>query len=360
MKRKRKMLNILYIVIGVAAVVATATFLFVNQRSFGHLPTGKRLERIKQSWHYKDGEWKNEVAMPQFTGDRVKTLIDFFFGSAPRLRPDTALATVKTNLRALPLDSNLIVWFGHSSYLLQLDGKRILVDPVFVKGSPVGFVNKAFKGTDGYLPADMPDIDYMVVTHDHWDHLDYDTQRQLRQRTQQVVTPLGTGEHFEYWGFDANRITDLDWYEQRQFADGFTFHCMPARHFSGRGLKANQALWGSFVIESPSGKRIYVGGDSGYGPHFAKIGRQFPQLDLAILENGQYNEAWAHIHTLPRELAKEMTDLGARHYITVHHSKFALGRHPWDEPLHNERVAAQAAGVPLTVLTIGQPTPLPQ
>lgn len=353
MKRKKRMAT-LYVILGAIAAFAIAVVIFINQPSFGKLPSGNRLERMKKSWHYRDGEWKNEIETTQMTGDWLSSMRDFLFGSHPRTIPDEPIEAIKTDIKTLPRDSDLLVWFGHSSYLLQLNGKRILVDPVFVSGSPVSFVNKPFKGSDIYKPEDMPAVDYVIITHDHWDHLDYDTQRQMRDRIGEVIVPLGIGEDFEYWGFASDHITDLDWYEKKQFSDGFTFHCMPARHFSGRSLKANQALWGSFVIEAPSGKKVYVGGDSGFGPHFKKIGSEFPGMNLAILENGQYDKNWSQIHTMPDELPLVMKDLRAQHYITVHHGKFCLSNHPWDEPLHNEQEAARKTGSDLTVLTIGE------
>src|SRR5699024_5550636 len=120
--------------------------------------------------------------------------------------------------------------FGHSSYLIQTGGKRILVDPVFCMASPVSFVNKPFKGTELYTPDDMPDIDYLVISHDHWDHLDYNTVKKLQNRIGTVICPLGVGEHFEYWGFDKERIIELDWNENARLAPGFVMHCLPARH----------------------------------------------------------------------------------------------------------------------------------
>ena len=180
----------------------------------------------------------------------------------------------------------------------------------------------------------MPEIDYLVISHDHWDHLDYETVMQLKNRVDKVVCPLGVGEHFEYWGFDKSSLVELDWFEDTVLDKGFLLHCLPARHFSGRSLKANQALWASFLIETPS-QKIYMGGDSGYDTHFAEIGKQYPGIDLAILENGQYNEDWKYIHTMPQYLGQVARDLNAEKILTVHHSKYALARHRWDEPLKN-------------------------
>ena len=147
---------------------------------------------------------------------------------------------------------------------------------------------------------------------------------------------------------------ELDWWESTDLGDGFTLHCLPARHFSGRGLRRNRTLWASFLLETPSGRRIYIGGDSGYGPHFREIGGKFHGIDLAILENGQYNTDWAQIHTLPEELPLVCHDLGAKEVITVHHSKYTLSKHPWDAPRRNED-ALERAGVKVRRLVMGKP-----
>lgn len=228
-----------------------------------------------------------------------------------------------------------------------------MVDPVFCMASPVSFVNKPFKGTDIYKPEDMPDIDYLVISHDHWDHLDYNTVRQLKSRVGKVILPLGVGEHFEYWGYDKENIMELDWQEDVVPETGFIFHCLPARHFSGRGLTSNRTLWASFLVETPS-LNVYIGGDSGYDTHFKEIGEKFHDIDLAILENGQYNEDWRYIHTLPVYMAREARELGAKQVMTVHHSKYALARHPWDEPLKNESRMAKDDSLNMIIPKIGE------
>ena len=149
-------------------------------------------------------------------------------------------------------------------------------------------------------------------------------------------------------------LTELDWRESADLGDGFTIHCLPARHFSGRGLRRNKALWASFLLKTPSGRQIYIGGDSGYGPHFKEIGDKFAGIDLAILENGQYNADWAQIHTLPAELPQVCRDLGTKEVITVHHSKYTLSKHPWDEPRRNED-ALEKEGITVRRLVMGKP-----
>jgi L-ascorbate metabolism protein UlaG (beta-lactamase superfamily) len=278
-------------------------------------------------------------------------LKDLFFGNpALRLSPEHPLEIVGTDLAALPRDRDWLVWFGHSSYLLNLGGVRYLVDPVFGRASPIPLGGKPFPATHRYAARDIPDPDVVVFTHDHYDHLEWPTVRALRKRAKRFVCPLGVGEHLEKWGVDPDKITELDWGD-RDGASGLT--ALPARHFSGRTFKRNQSLWASYLLEA-GGKRLYLGGDGGYGKHFAAIGAQRGPIDLAILENGQYNDAWPFVHCRPAELPQAVRDLGCKAFLTVHHGKYILSHHPWDEPWENERAAAEETGVPLLSPRIGE------
>jgi len=247
-----------------------------------------------------------------------------------------------------------LVWFGHSSYFMQVDGKKILVDPVFSgSASPFSFSIKAFNGTDRYTPDETPEIDYLFISHDHWDHLDYETILRLKPKIKKIICALGAGTHFEYWGFDKNSIIEMDWNEQITLDSGFVVNATPARHFSGRGFKRNQTLWTSFVFQTPS-MNIFIGGDGGYDKHFAEIGKEFGPFDLAILENGQYNANWRYIHLLPDDLIKAFKDLNAGRLFTVHSSKFALANHPWDEPLVKVTSNSKELNIPLITPMIGE------
>lgn len=324
------------IAISIVAVLLTAgTSLFLNQSIFGKAPSGKRLERIQKSPHYKKDHFDNVNLTPQFAEDTSMPEVMFriLFGKKENTRPSKPFKFSKTDLKNLPLNENAFVWMGHSSYYLQIDGKKILVDPVFSgHASPVNFTTKAFEGSDIYTVDDMPTLDYLVITHDHWDHLDYATVLKLKSKVKHIITGLGTGEHLEYWGYDPKIITELDWGENADLKDGFKVHCETARHFSGRGLKRDRAIWASFVLETPN-QRIYIGGDSGYDKHFKTLGEKYGSFDLAILENGQYNRDWRYIHFMPGENIQAMKDLNAKRMIPVHSSKFALASHPWAEPL---------------------------
>jgi L-ascorbate metabolism protein UlaG (beta-lactamase superfamily) len=330
MKLKRIMLIFISIVLLFVAVV----FVFMQHPKFGKIPSGERLERIKKSPHFVDGTFRNLNHTPQMTGDAgfLQMMKEFFFSK--NTKPVDVVPTMKTNLLKLNPNEDVLVWFGHSSYFMQIDGKKILVDPVFSgNASPFSFMVKAFGGTDQYSADDMPEIDYLVITHDHWDHLDYKVMLELKPRIKKIITGLGTGAHLEHWGFNTDLIVEMDWFEKTEFEDGFVFHATPARHFSGRGFTHKKSLWVSFVLQTPTTK-IFIGGDGGYDTHFAEIGKNHGPFDLAILENGQYNNSWKYIHTMPEQVLQASKDLNARRFFPVHSMKFALANHAWNEPLN--------------------------
>lgn len=338
----------------VIAVLVLAVYLFMQRPEFGAKPTGKRLERMLASPHYKRGVFENLSYTPQLAEgySMGKVLYHFFFGKSKRAVPGQAIPTKKTDLKNLPIDENMLVWFGHSSYFIQADGKTLLADPVFSgNASPIGNI-KAFKGSDAYTVEDMPEIDFLFLSHDHWDHMDYKTVKKLIPKVKQVVTGLGTGAHLERWGYNPAIITELDWYESASFG-GFTFIAQPARHFSGRGLQRNGTLFISAVWQTPS-LRLYLGGDSGFDNHFEQIGKEYGPFDLALLECGQYNEAWHHIHMMPEETVTAARQLGAKTLLPVHWAKFSLALHAWDEPIERSVTEAGKQSQPVITPLIGE------
>src|SRR6478736_311641 len=261
-----------------------AVYFFMRQSSFGKIATGERLLRIKRSPNYRDGSFQNQHFTPTMTEgvSYSKVLKEFFFDKNPRNKPAKELPSEKTNLHTLAADKNVLVWFGHSSYFIQVDGKKILVDPVFSgNASPVKFTTKSYPGSDVYTTDDLPEIDYLFITHDHWDHLDYKTVVELKSKVKQVITSLGTGAHLERWNYDKKKIVEKDWDQEVMLDNGFVINTTSARHFSGRTFKRNRSLWLSFILQTPSAK-LFLGGDSGYDTHFAEIGNKHGPFDLAI------------------------------------------------------------------------------
>ncbi|QRR03702.1 MBL fold metallo-hydrolase [Dyadobacter sandarakinus] len=338
------------------AVLAGAVLIFMQQPEFGRLPSGTRLERIKQSPNFRDGQFKNQSITPDLTegSNYLKVLVKFFFGKSKYNIPAATIPSQKTDLLHLRPDENVLVWFGHSSYFMQIDGKTFLADPVFSgSASPIHFTTPSFKGTDVYTVEEFPAIDYLLISHDHWDHLDYRTVMKLKAKVGKVITGLGTGEHFERWGYDMTRVEEKDWNETVDLGSGFKVNVTPGRHFSGRGLSRNKALWVSFVLQTPTMK-VFIGGDSGYDKHFKQIGEQFGPFDLALLECGQYNEAWKYIHMMPEETVTAAGELRAARLMPVHWSKFSLALHDWNEPIQRAVTEARRQHMPLVTPMIGQ------
>jgi L-ascorbate metabolism protein UlaG (beta-lactamase superfamily) len=341
----------------IVALFIFVAILFMQLPAFGKTPSGKRLQKIRTSPQFYKSAFQNQSYTPALTGGATITGVmkDFFFGKHERKIPFMPLPSVKSDLKDVNADEPTITWFGHSSYLLQLNGRNILVDPVFSeRTSPVQFAGtKAFPGSNIYSPDDMPDIDVLLLTHDHYDHLDYNTVAALKDRVSIIVTSLGVGAHLEKWGIATEKIKELDWWESNEVMKDLRFTATPGRHFSGRKFKRNQTLWSAFVLET--GKyRLFLGGDSGYDSHFKEIGNRFGSFDLAILECGQYNVFWANIHMMPEETVQAAIDLHAKVLMPVHWAKFALATHPWDDSI--KRVVKQAAILhqPLLTPMIGQ------
>lgn len=331
------------------------------QTRFGKLPEAARLNMILQSPHYVDGAFRNAEPLPPVKGNGgiVGALAKYVFSSAEGQRPGRPVPSAKTDLRTLDRDTDVVVWLGHSSYFVQLGGRRLLIDPVFsAYASPVFFANRAFDGTNLYTAEEMPDIDYLILSHDHWDHLDYPTVTALLPKVGQVVCPLGVGAHLEAWGYGKEKIYEGDWFSALEQEGGFSIHVLPARHFSGRSLTRNKTLWAGFALITPE-RRIFFSGDSGYGKHFAEIGARFGGFDLAILDCGQYDNNWRYVHMMPEDTAQAAEDLRARALLPAHVGKFAIAYHTWDDPFKRIVAASRDKAYRLLLPLIGGPVRLP-
>ena len=349
------MKKIMILTASIFVLTTVFTFAFLQTDVLGQTPKGADLERIKKSVHYKDGKFQNEHFTPDLKeGTSYWDIMKAYFKKVEGKEPSEPVESVRTELKNLGNDPQ-IIWFGHSSYLIHINGKNILVDPVLSgHASPFSFLVKNFLGTDVYKAEDMPPIDVLVISHDHYDHLDKETVKKIRPTVKQVVTSLGVGSHLKHWGYAESQITELDWDESTVIDSVLKFTAQPARHFSGRGLKRNQTFWSSFVLKTPT-HNLFLGGDSGYDTHFKTIGQKYGPFDLAMLECGQYNEFWKYIHTMPEQTALAATDLRAKALLPVHWSKFRLALHPWREPIERVTKAAKKLNMPLVRVRIGQP-----
>lgn len=241
-------------------------------------------------------------------------------------------------------------WFGHASVLLEVDGRRVLADPVWgERVSPSRLIGPRRLHPTPVPLADLPALDAVVISHDHYDHLDLPTVRALRDdprhRDVPFVVPLGIGAHLRAWGVPDDRIVELGWGRSVEVA-GLTLTCAEARHFSGRGLARDTTLWSSWVVAGPR-HRVYVGGDTGYTAAFGRAGERHGPFDLTVLPIGAYADLWPDIHMNPEESVRAHGDLRGGALLPVHWATFNLGFHPWSEPITRLRAAAETAGIPL-------------
>ena len=339
------------------AILFLGACAYLQHPKFGAYPEGERLEKIQRSPHHVDGEFRNLTETPRFSDGN--SMFSIFAGDLfkrfENLRPALPLPTAKTDLKALDTRQDTIVWLGHSSYFVLFGGKRILIDPVLSPfAAPVSFSTQAFEGTNLYTADEIPEIDVLLITHDHWDHLDHATVTALEGKVRKVFAPLGVGAHLERWGYAREKVHEADWYEKLELLPDLAIHLVPARHYSGRWLTRNKSLWGGFVLEY-SKQRILFSGDTGYGPHFKELGQRFGGFDLVALDMGQYDPRWPYIHMTPEEAAQAAEDLQTKTLLPAHVGRFNIARHAWTEPF--ERISAASEGKPYRLATpkIGEP-----
>ncbi|WP_281839711.1 MBL fold metallo-hydrolase [Cardiobacterium hominis] len=317
---------------------------------FGGKPDAESLKRIQASPHFNGEIFENleptEIATDSAHNSNLATfLASFFFPPAGKL-PAEPLPSKKLAIEKL--QDGAIAWFGHSTVLFQTSGKRFLLDPVFYRASPLPFGGNPFAQKQPTLPADFPPLDAVLISHDHYDHLDYRAIQELKDKTGHFYVPLGVKAHLQRWGIADTKITEMDWYETAALGD-VNIMLAPARHFSGRNFNNRfTTLWGSWVVKSP-GFSLFFNGDSGYGKHFAEIGERFGPFDVVLMENGAYNSSWAQIHMQPEQSVQAALDVRARMVLPIHWAKYDLALHEWREPI--ERFMAAAKNKPLQVAT---------
>lgn len=347
------------IVLILIAILSGSGYVFMQQKQFGADPKGKRLERIEKSPNYKNGSFQNLSNTPVMAeGVSFFTVMKAYLKKIPGKEPSDPLPSVRTNLKTFQAEVPTIIWFGHSSYLIYINGKKILVDPVFSgNAAPVSFFAKNYKGSNIYSADDFPDLDAILITHDHYDHLDYKSIIALKNKTKHFYTSLGVGAHLNKWGVDDSAITEFDWWETIAIDSSMKLTATPARHFSGRKFTRGKTLWASYILTTDS-YNIFLGGDSGYDTHFKTIGEKYGPFDIALLECGQYNTFWRYIHMQPEETAKAAEDLQAKVLMPVHWSKFTLALHTWKEPITRLLNSKEALNQTITTPKIGEPVML--
>ncbi|MFT6324565.1 MAG: L-ascorbate metabolism protein UlaG (beta-lactamase superfamily) [Halieaceae bacterium] len=359
MKKITKWLKYLLwlILILIVSLVLVGVVFLNTSPEFGGSPTNTQVEIFKKSGHYIDGAFVNIQETTMDIGfDSIMDLFDKTITGSPNQRPDFDIPVLKVTPNDLlaPLATRLI-WFGHSAFLLQIDGANILLDPMLgdvPAPSPLLGANRFSRE----LPIEieeLPQIDAIIISHDHYDHLDYGSIEKLKSKTKMFFVPLGVGAHFESWGINAKQIVELDWWESASL-NAIQISLAPSRHFSGRGItNRNSTLWGSWIIKGTK-DNIYFSGDGGYGPHFKEIGEKYGPFDLAMMECGQYNTKWGQIHMMPEQSAQAGVDVRAKLIMPIHWGAFTLSLHSWTDPVDRIVRKANELNVPIITPKIGE------
>jgi L-ascorbate metabolism protein UlaG (beta-lactamase superfamily) len=313
---------------------------------FGARISGARLARAARSPQWRDGKFQNR--RPRVDGPIIKGMWKFAFGGSPDRKPSTpvpVVARTRTDYDSPPESGLRVTWLGHSTIVLEIDGRRVLIDPVWsARASPVSFAGPT-RFYPSPLPIDeLPALDLVLLSHDHADHLDPSAIRTLAARGARFVAPLGVGAHLEAWGVPPARITELDWWEATEVA-GLTLTATPARHFSGRGIGGNnRTLWAGWVVAGPE-HRVLYSGDTALDDALVEIGERFGPFDLTMIEAGAYDALWADVHLGPEQAVRAHRLVRGDVMLPVHWGLFDLALHGWTEPIERVLAAARAEGV---------------
>ncbi len=350
---------ILLTIVMIVMIVGIAALFVACSPRFGATIRGVELERLEQSEHYRQGKFQNleEVRVWKSFSESVKGMVEFFRAGENRVPANPLpMRAINSDVFANSGGQGLnVAWLGHSTVLIEIEGRRILTDPVFSERiSPVSFLGpKRFTGGLPITAEELPELDVVLISHDHYDHLDYPSILALKDKTAMFMVPLGVGSHLRKWGVAQEKIIELDWWEEHKLGS-LTLVATPARHFSGRGLlDRNKTLWASWAILGAN-HRVFFGGDSGFFNGYGKIGEKYGPFDVTMLESGAYSKYWPDIHMMPEETAQAHLDLGGRVLLPIHWARFNLSLHSWTEPIERLLQEADVRGVRVATPEMGQ------
>ena len=337
------------------ATIAFTSFCYLNLApQFGSNPSAKERSKYENLFNYEDGNFINDEFTPLMTGEF--STWDFF--KSDSLREPEKIETKKidhsffTNLNDKEYQ---IAWLGHSAFLISIKDKIILLDPMLGShASPIPLpMLRRYNEELSIEPDSIPFIDFVVLSHDHYDHLDFSTIRQIKDNVKTFLVPLGIGSHLRSWDVNEQKISEMNWGESCKI-DEIEFICLPARHFSGRGpMNRNSTLWSSWAIKSTA-LNVYFSGDSGYGNHISKIGEEYGPFDISLIDCGQYNLAWEYSHMFPHQAVAAAIELKSKYFMPIHWGAFTLAMHPWDEPVKKSIELAEKIGLNCITPRIGE------
>jgi L-ascorbate metabolism protein UlaG (beta-lactamase superfamily) len=307
-------------------------------KQFGGKITAELISQYEQSPNWENGSFQNlEQTSLSTSLLKIPGIIFKQFSNSSERSPKQPLPVIPFNKSAFlaPTSQSKFIWYGHSAVLMRMNNKSILIDPMFGPDTtPIApFQTRRFSENTLSIIDDFPEIDLLLLTHDHYDHLDYASIQKLKDKTKKYYVALGVKRHLVSWGVAPNLIIEFDWWDSKVFEDiKITF--TPTRHFSGRGLTDRlKSFWGGWVFNTKK-ENIWFSGDGGYGNHFKEIGERLGPFDFAFMECGQYNDDWRPMHLFPDESVQAAVDAKAKKIMPVHWGAFALSyHHTWTEPV---------------------------
>jgi len=339
--------------LGAAFALLIVVVVIDGWTAFGHRAEGQRLARMMRSPQWRDGGFVN----PQPLRNDWLVSLTGLFEASDHVSPDGPIPTTRiapSYFRTAPRDGLRVTWFGHSSMLIEIDGERVLTDPVWSeRSSPFDWIGPRRWAPPAIALDALPHIDAVVISHDHYDHLDHRTIIAMKDWDTKFIVPLGVGAHLEYWGVPQHDIIELDWWERTQLGE-LEIVCTPARHASGRHVFDKDAkLWASYSLIGPE-HRAFFSGDTGLFPAMRDIGERLGPFDVTMIETGQYHRAWPDWHIGPEQAVRAHGLLRGRTMLPVHWGLFGLAYHGWTEPVERSLVAARQADATITTPKIGQ------
>jgi L-ascorbate metabolism protein UlaG (beta-lactamase superfamily) len=355
-RTKKKLMVIGIIVVSIILLVGFVNVYVLLAPQFGNRPDQARIKLLAKASIYTKRKFRNEMETPVVLPHSFWKIIKQQAGKNPGRIPSQPLPSVKPGFITKDNSDGIsFIWLGHSSVLIRAGNTIVLTDPVFsMRASPVSFAGpKPFPLSVPYTPSELPVPNIIILSHDHFDHLDYSTICQHYSKVKFFMVPLGVRDHLERWGIPSENIIEFDWWESLSVNDSLRITATPSRHFSGRKGQDNSTLWCSWVIQS-GGKKIFFCGDSGYGTHFKKIGEKYGPFDITLMECGAYGQFWPYIHMLPEQTVQAHIDLQGKVLLPIHWAKFNLSLHHWKEPIDRLMNCANDLNISLVTPLIGE------
>ncbi|MDD4816578.1 MAG: MBL fold metallo-hydrolase [Victivallaceae bacterium] len=357
--KNKKILKVILAVVG-GLLLIVGVICVELWHEMGETPSAAAAAEFEGLPNYADGRFHNTEQMDQSTpppeggtavGKRPKIWRMIFAGNSPEKEIPTVKLSASDFSAAPNKDAAAVRWFGHSSLLFELNGARFMVDPVFGNAAPIPFAVRRYVDPP-LVRRDLPKLDFVIITHDHYDHLEYQTIAMLRGSETEFICPLGVGARLRGWLIKPEKIHELNWGESL-VVNGVMVAAREARHFSGRTFEdRNRTLWASFIVAG-GGKKLFISGDGGYGGHFSKIGEADGPFDYVFMEIDAWNGNWRNNHIFPDDAVRAVRELRGAKMVPVHWSVFNLADHPWDESIGMVAAAADREGVELVTPVIG-------